>query len=211
MHIRDLVMAVAAAATACATNPDPRGRSIEAVQRDGHGGWIEIITGSDLPIAGELISIDPDGLRVLAVTPQPGLVFVSRARIRSAKLWAWETEHGDIVLWGVAGSLSTASHGFLLVFTFPIWVLTTTVVASIESRASQIEYPDDGWDKFAIWARFPQGVPSGLRDRDLMHQDRSPPPPPPLPIPGPAGEAGAGADAGVDAGPRAGAGEEAGP
>jgi len=210
MPIRELVISLVAATTACASNPDPRGRTIEAVQRDGHGGWISIATSSAPTIDGELISVELDGLRVLAVTPQPGVVFVSKARFRSARLWAWETEHGKLLGWGSAGALSTASHGFFLIFTFPIWLLTMTVTASIESRASQLEYPDDGWETFSIWARFPQGLPSGLRDLDLMHQDRSPPP-----IPAPAGEAGAGpgagVDAGVDAGSRAGAGEDAGP
>jgi len=210
MPIRELVIALVAATTACASNPDPRARTIEAVQRDGHGGWIEITTGTDRPIAGELISVELEGLRVLAVTPQPGLVFISKARIHAATLWAWGTEHGAIAAWGTIGALSTISHGFLLIVSFPIWLITSTVTASFESRASQLEYPDDGWDKFAIWARFPQGLPRGLHDGDLMHQDRSPPP-----IPAPAGGAGAGpgagADAGVDAGPSAGVGEDAGP
>jgi hypothetical protein len=179
MPIRELVMAfVVAAATACASNPDPRARSIAAVQRDGHGGWIEITTSSAQPIAGELIAVELQAIRVLAVMPRPGLVVVSKAEIRSAKLWAWETEHPRFLAWGSAGAVSTASHGFLLAFTFPIWLLTTTLTASFESRASQLEYPDDGWDKFSIWARFPQGLPSGVRDSDLIHQDRSPPPAP---------------------------------
>ena len=220
MPIRDLVIAFVAAATACASNPDPRARSIEFVQRDGHGGWIIVEIRGGAELSGELISVEPAGLQVLTLAPRLGLAFVPKANIMSATLWPWETEHGSVLVWGGLGGLSTISHGAWLLLSFPIWVLTSTITASIESRASQLEYPGDGWDKFSIWARFPQGLPAGLAEGDVLRQNRSLPPPLPTgppgsnggpagsggpgapPPPGPGGEAspGQGAGAGVDAG-----------
>jgi len=191
MRIRDLVIAFVAAAAACASNPDPRARSIEFVQRDGHGGWIVVDMRGGAELSGELISVEPTGLQVLTLTPRLGLAFVPKASIESATLWSWETEHGRPLAWGVVGAASTISHGVFLVFSFPIWVLTSTITSGIESRASQLEFPGDGWDKFSIWARFPQGLPAGLTEADLLRQNRAPRP---LPA-GPPG-INAGSDAG---------------
>jgi len=196
MPIRDLVIAFVAAATACASNPDPRPRSIEFVQRDGHGGWIVVELRGGAELSGELISVETAGLQVLTLTPRLGLAFVPKANIVSATLWPWETEYGRPLVWGGLGAASTISHGFLLVLSAPIWVLTATITAGIESRASQLEYPGDGWDQFSIWARFPQGLPAGLTEGDVLRQNRAPPPPLPTGPPGgnvgPAGDVGPG-------------------
>jgi hypothetical protein len=183
MHIRDLVILFVTAAAACASNPDPRARSIRAVAHDGHGGWIKVTTKQGPAISGELISVDASGLHILTGPQQSVLVFLPKTKIESAKLWAWETQPGGLALWGLAGTVSTISHGFFLIFSAPIWIVTTTITASVESRASQLEYPDDGWDKFSIWARFPQGMPPGVTGSDLVRQNRSPPGPPAQPGP----------------------------
>jgi len=134
---------------------------------------------------------------VLTLTPRLGLAFVPKASIESATLWSWETEHGRPLAWGGVGAASTISHGVFLVFSFPIWVLTSTITSGIESRASQLEFPGDGWDKFSIWARFPQGLPAGLTEADLLRQNRAPPP---LPAGPPGGNAGSDAGGGAGAG-----------
>lgn len=207
MPIRDLVIAFVAAATACASNPDPRPRSIEFVQRDGHGGWIVVGMRGGAELSGELISVETAGLQVLTLTPRLALMFVPKANIAAATLWPWETEHGSVLVWGGVGAVSTISHGYFLIFSFPIWVLTSTITAGIESRASQLEYPGDGWDKFSIWARFPQGLPAGLTEADMLRQNRAPPP---LPAGPPGGNAGpdAGGSAGSGGPPTPGSGAE---
>ncbi|HMG24646.1 MAG TPA: hypothetical protein VK607_25090 [Kofleriaceae bacterium] len=179
MPARDLVLALAA--TGCAFNPDPRTRPIDKVALDGHGGWIVVTRRSGAETAGELIAVDPDAIRVL--TPA-ALVAIERPAIVRARLWAWDAEHGGYALWGTAGTLSTVSHGFFLILSAPVWVLTTTITSSVESRASIVDYPDHGWDKLAVWARFPQGMPPGLHGNDLVRQ-RRPPPGPPAPPPPP--------------------------
>ena len=193
MPIRDLIV-VLAVASGCASNPDPRRRSIEAAARDGHGGWIAVQVRGDAQFSGELIAIDPGRLWLLGVMPRAQLLTIARADVTSARLWAWETEEGRLVGLGVLGTLSTPSHGFFLVLSAPTWVIVTTLLASIESRASILDYPGDAWDKLAIWARFPQGMPAGLRDGDLLPQRRAPAPA------GPSQGSNAGADRGSAAG-----------
>ena len=175
MPIRSLLV-LGFAATACVSNPDVRPRSVEDVVRDGHGGWIVVTLRTGPQIAGELIAVDPGDIRVLTAT---GLVSIAKPAVATARLWAWQTQYGYIALWGTAGTLSTLSHGFVLVLSAPVWILTTAITASVESGSSIVDYPDAGWDKLSLWARFPQGLPAGVTARDLVHQSR------PLPSPGP--------------------------
>lgn len=222
MPIRDLVVALALAAgglTACAINPDPRTRPIDTAVRDGRGGWIVVTLASGVELEGELISVDSDAVRVLTTL---GLVPVAPSEVAAARLWAWDPIIGGTIVWGGLGTASTVSHGFFLIFSAPVWVLTTTLVASIESRQPRLAYPDHSWSEVSRWARFPQGMPAGLHGNDLIHQDRAPvgtqpaqhgPPGAPVPAPGAgSGEAGgaAGSGAGSDAGAGAGAGSGSG-
>ena len=51
---------------ACATNPDPRrGRSLEDVQRDGYGGWVEV----DLVGARNVVARLPEAITVFLAPP----------------------------------------------------------------------------------------------------------------------------------------------
>jgi hypothetical protein len=180
MPARSLVLVLALAA--CATNPDPRIRPIELVVLDGHGGWIVVTDRHGAEIAGELIAIDPGAVRVLGAT---GLVSVARSDVASARLWAWEGEHGRVGVWGGLGTLSTISHGYFLLISAPIWLITTGITTAVETYAPIVSYPGDGWDKLAIWARFPQGMPPGVYAGDLVQQHRAPAPPAAAPAPSP--------------------------
>ena len=191
MRIRDLAIAIALAS--CATNPDPRPRSIETVQQDGHGAWIEVHLRSGGELAGELIAVDADQLRVLVGAPALAVVPVRRQAIAFADLWAYRTEEGNYLPWGLLGTASTVSHGYFLIFSAPIWLLTTAITSANESRAALTRYPDEPWERLSVWARFPQGMPPALTDADLIRQNRgtappgttAPAPPPPTPEPPP--------------------------
>jgi hypothetical protein len=192
MPARNLVLVLALAA--CAINPDPRTRPIELVARDGHGGWIVVTDRHGAEIDGELIAIDPGAVRVLGAT---GLVSVARSDVASARLWAWDAEHGRVLVWGGLGTLSTISHGFFLLISAPIWMLTTALTTGAATYTPVVDYPGDGWDKLAIWARFPQGMPPGTYAGDLVQQRRAPAPVPPVVAPdAPPPAAGSGAGSG---------------
>ena len=175
--VRGLSAPVAVVALAgCASSPAPQARSIEQAITDGHGGWIELTAAGSPAVHGELIAVEADAVRVLQLGQ---LIVVPRATITAARLWSWDPDAGDVAGWGVAGLLSTPSHGFFVVVSAPVWLIVTTVTAAVESRSSILAYPRASWTQIAVWARFPQGMPAGLRPGDLVRQDRRAAPAPP--------------------------------
>jgi len=75
----------------------------------------------------------------------------------------------------LAGSLSTASHGVYLLFTLPIWLITTAGASYAHSAAGYVraDYQKPlaaEIDKIRKWARFPQGLPPGyLQQAKAVH------------------------------------------
>lgn len=160
MRAREL-LCVLALAVACTTNPDPRKPTVESMQRNAFGGWV-VVTLADREVSGELLAIDARELYVLEYGR--GLPRVVKLdQVRRAELFEYVS--GDFAAWGIVGTLSTASHGYWLVFSAPIWILTSAIASSLETHHMILAYPDAGWDGFARWARFPQGPPDRLRER----------------------------------------------
>ena len=173
MRVRDL--AIAGVLAGCATNPDPRSRSIEHVVQDGHGAWIDVTLRGGGHQSGELIAVDGAGMKILILGPYLQVIQLAQTQVASAELWAYETEQNSWLTWGLLGTATTVSHGYFLMFSAPLWLLTTSIVAATESRGSLTKYPEEAkWLQLAIWARFPQGVPPGLPDDALIHQVRAP-------------------------------------
>ena len=162
--------------------------SLVQMQQGGWGGWIVVTTADGLVAEGELISVEPTELRVLdwrAGLPAVHLRRLPFAVIATADLYTYGSE-GGFGAWGALGALSTVSHGFWLVFSAPIWLITSGIAAAIESGHVAHRYPGEGWSVFAQWARFPQGMPPQLTDQDLVQQLRQPAPVPvPVPVPAP--------------------------
>lgn len=166
MHTRELVM-IAALLGACVSNPDPRSPTIQMMEREGYGGFIVIRTKVGMEVAGELISVESNVIRVLRLPQTTGaLTWVPVTDIESAELYKYEAE-GGFGAWGLLGTLSTISHGFWLVFSAPAWMISAGIAAGIESHHVVVRYPDDRWNEFVPWARFPQGMPPGLDEQAL--------------------------------------------
>jgi hypothetical protein len=195
MRARSLLALVLACAT-CTTNPDPRQPSIEMMQKRSFGGWIVVVQRDGGIHGGELIATDGGVIRVLNMR---GMSVIPATTITWAGLYKYEHE-GGLGAWGLLGGLSTISHGFFLVISFPVWMLVTGIAIAVESGHVEIEYPDEDWREFSKWARFPQGMPPGMDPRALVTprsampapapvappvppSPPSPPPSPPVPAP----------------------------
>jgi hypothetical protein len=182
MRVREL--ALVAALAGCMTNPDPRSPSIQTMERNGFGGYVVLQT-PDGYVQGELISVEPGVVRVRALSTHT-LSAVPIGRITKAQVYTYEA-NGYFGAWGAVGALTTLSHGYFLVFTAPIWLISGGIATAVETHHVKLEWPGDSWREIAAWARFPQGMPPGLDPRALEAPLPPPPPPPPViaPPPGP--------------------------
>lgn len=179
MRSRELVLTAAllAGATGCLRNLDPSPRSIATVQTDAHGAFAVVsVAGQDAHL-GELIAIGPSEVWVLSGDE---LIQTPLQSVSELEIYPYEVSTAGLVGWGLLGTLSTLSHGVWLVFSAPVWILTTTITSVGHSRTARELYVPGDWQALAKWARFPQGLPPGLTATDLLH-GRPFPPLPPLP------------------------------
>lgn len=171
MPTRSLLIALAfVVPLACAHNPDPRDRPAKVAAVDGYGGWITVRTDSGVSIDGELISVDGDR-GTIHILRDRQLLTVPILGITSGELYGYRSAAGTLSTWTLVGTLSTASHGLLLVLSAPAWLLSGSIATYRESNASRVEV-SDGWRAIAAWARFPQGLPPGVDARTLVGHRR---------------------------------------
>jgi hypothetical protein len=166
-----LAVVVAVPAAGCAINPAPSGTLVtaEAMQRTAFGGYILVEHRNGAKTRGELLAVGDGQVHVqTAVGPRT----LAIAEVYSMRLAAYQTDQAILTGWGLAGTLSTLTHGYLLVISGPVWLLATGFVAGIESRAALVDFPGEPLEHFRPWARYPQGMPVG-------------PPAPPAPGPTP--------------------------
>jgi len=165
-------------AAGCAHTGAPRGwlDPPERAAVDAYGGWIDVRrSGADgrlSDVRGELIALAQDSVLVLA---DSGLVAVAYSQISKADLMAYDSGAGDWMVLSLIGALTTVTHGFGAVVTFPVWILTGAVATAAQSRIplhhaqSRGRGPDatGSWLELRAWARFPQGLPDGV-SRDVL-------------------------------------------
>jgi hypothetical protein len=163
-------------AAGCFQSTAPRGwlPAAEEAPHQAFGSWIRLEDRSRPPTTvteGELIAVDRDTIHVHSFGR---LVSLPRASVCCVTLTAFHLDYGSIAAWAALGTLSTASHGFGLILTAPIWMLAGTAAASNASVAPRIQSTDP--DVLRRFARFPQGIPPGL-DRATLRAKPWPPAP----------------------------------
>jgi hypothetical protein len=146
-------------------------RSMDDVKTVTYGAWTRV-EGRSFVSDGELLAAER---RYLALSRGDEVTIVPSGCIEKVKIAAFEGAPGPTILWGVAGSLSTASHGVYLLFTLPIWLITTAGASYAHSAAGYVraDYQKPltaELDMIRKWARFPQGLPPGyLQQAEAVH------------------------------------------
>ncbi len=111
---------------------------------------------------GELLGLDAEG-RMYIEVPNGAVIAIGAKgpRVHIDLRPSHSTEYG---VWGVLGTLSTASHGYFLVISAPIWILVSIPVAVSAADKTTLEAPAESvpLEQFARW---PQGVPASVRVR----------------------------------------------
>jgi hypothetical protein len=162
-----MLAALASGCVAASTAPEGWRRSKEDVQRLALGSWTRIemrgkvarpAAGPAPALDGELIAADTQSV----VLAQESDVTVVPVRcVTKMTVAAFEPGVGEAVVVGSLGTVSTLSHGFFLVLTAPIWLVTTMSATWAQSGAGTLKDPKQP----AAWARFPQGMPSGFLEQ----------------------------------------------
>ncbi len=156
----------------CARNTAPSGWLSPAAEasHEAYGGWAMVRDSAGTQTDGELIAVNRDSVYVLTTG---GLVVIPVRRVAKLNVTGYNSAAGTLALWGLAGTLGTISHGWLLLFSSPAWIITSSIAAAAHSREPREIYPDVELNKLRIYARFPQGIPAVTDRRQLRPKARS--------------------------------------
>lgn len=161
----------------CASSSAPEGwlPQAQTMRTQAYGGWIEVHRGDTSFVFGELINVKADSLLVLGTsnvealkrdetsTPLPVLHGIPRSQIEGARLFQYDSNWRKMALWSTVGFLSTASHGVGLILSAPLWLIFGSASTSRQSHSPLIEYPEQEWNAFVPFARYPQTLPDNLK------------------------------------------------
>ena len=137
----------------------------EEARSDAYGGWarLEYRTGNAGAVAqGELLAVAPDSVFVLGAG---GFTALATARVTGVLVETYDPRAGGLSAWLLLGTLSTASNGFYLVLSAPLWLVLGGIgVGSAvgAARVSSAAPTPARWEALRAFARFPQGLPPGL-------------------------------------------------
>jgi hypothetical protein len=157
------LLALAVASSGCRTSSAPLAAvtSVQRLPERVSGMWVRVTTSSGTVVNGELIAAMHDSLFVIDAELQT----VPRDAIREVELTRYTPQYGPIAAWVLAGTASTLSHGFFLLFTAPAWLTSGIAAGAAESRRAILHTTD--FTELARYARFPGGLPSTVDRRQL--------------------------------------------
>ena len=171
-----LGLGLGGAVAGCATNPAPRGwleTAHTSAESTAYGGWLQVELrrgpgSARLPaIEGEFLAVGPDSF--VRILTEDGVYAVSILQIERARLTGYNVEQ-SVGLWTFPGFVMTASNGWALVLTAPVWLLTGTLSTwSVWSKA-KVFSPRSSWNDMRLYARYPAGWPADL-DPALIRPD----------------------------------------
>jgi hypothetical protein len=146
----------------------PTGRSPEHVDVTevpvkGFDAKIELSSGGTF--TGEILAVDDTKVYLLV---EGRTVGIPRGAVQKASIDLMPATGLAAGLWTAAGTVSTFTHGWFLVFTAPVWLgagIPSTIAAS--SHESYVDAPQYELGRINQFARFPQGLPVGWRSTSL--------------------------------------------
>ncbi len=157
---------------ACKTVNAPRGTlpMRKEIAMDAYGGWIELALTSDpKPVQGELIVVSTDSVYVMETNYVNGY---AKGDISSARVIFFNTAVKDYTTWAVLWPFVTISNGGFLFITLPLTLIAGINTSHAEAtRVNYIDYPENGFEEFKKYARFPQGKIEAINLEALEPRD----------------------------------------
>ena len=153
--------------THCATTQAPKGwlNDPNDVPKDVYGGWVDVTSREGI-LSGELIAAGPDSVYVAdAEFHSVAVSDVLRMRVTVYN------SGGAIAQGTLGGTLLALSNGWIFLGTGPMWIIGGTIAAITRSYDPAYDFPSSDLKTFAMFARFPQGLPASI-DRSLIKAKR---------------------------------------
>ncbi len=161
-----LVLALLIGGCATTSAPDDWTSDAQTMQQETYGAWVDASYGDpNQPqmVRGELIAVSPDSVHVLPLDST--LQSVARPTINELQMVTFDANWGYLATWTALGTLSTLSHGFILIFSAPVWIIGGSAATGTQSYRPVFTNPDT--ETLRTYARFPQGWPPSL-DRQRL-------------------------------------------
>ncbi len=121
---------------------------------------------STITIGGELIATD--SLNFYLLTMDHGVKCIVKTKTLRIDIQTTDNNVGGVSAWSILGTIGTISHGFVLVFSAPVWLITGIGASSSESMLNRYDMSHDDyytgieWDIVNMYCRFPQGLSPGI-------------------------------------------------
>ena len=160
-----LLFAAFLTAGCAAVSPAPRAWQVTEAQAalNPYGAWANVSLRRGRVISGELLAVQEDNLFVGSAE---GLRGVPIDCIATLRLAVFEAHFGMPGTVSILGLLSSLSHGYLLVLSAPVWLITAGVATH---SASSMGHETFGGarkiEEARTFARFPAGLPPGYLER----------------------------------------------
>ncbi len=142
-------------------------------------GFDVVVTTVSGPVEGELLAVDEDALWVRTVGGRS--VPIARRGVTRVRVQVEDTSGGPLGAWTATGTLLTASHGLMLAFTAPLWLLVGIPASVLETASGRADVEPRDFDRLHEYARFPQGPPPMLTGEPAAPEPAAPEPAAPEP------------------------------
>lgn len=165
-----LVISILALFGSCRTVSAPKGSvpNRVGIATDAFGGWMFTKAGQR-SFEGEFIAVGNDSLYILTSGKTQS---ISLPTVDTARIILYNTNTSGYALWTSLLSIGTLSNGAFATFTLPVSLVTGILITNAESkRINYFDYPNNSWEELKKYARFPQGLPKGIRTEDLKPRE----------------------------------------
>ncbi|MCU7549647.1 hypothetical protein OCK74_11010 [Chitinophagaceae bacterium LB-8] len=163
-----LIIIILTLICSCRTVNAPRGSvpSRTGIENDAYGGWISaVLEDGQQPISGEFIAVSNDSLYIMCSEQVQCIVSSS---VKTARIILYNTQTSSYALWTTLACIGTFANGAFAAFTFPAALATGIAATNAEAnRINFYDHPRYSWQKLKKYARFPQGLPAGIRIEEL--------------------------------------------
>jgi hypothetical protein len=134
-----------------------------------NGGWVVVTMDDNGKRGGELIALEPDTMFIM---DSGSLLLIPRSRVTSAKIFLtdYPLKSGGMAAITFGGMASSFSLGWGAVFALPLWLIVgsfnSNVVAEDADKGDFMS-PPAKLSELTMYARFPQGLPAGVKRSEI--------------------------------------------